>query len=403
MPRVALAFSGGLDTTFCAVWLREERGLDVVTVTVDTGGLDDAGRSAIAARSAACGAERHVLADGRARVFDRFVTYLVKGNVLRGGVYPLCVGAERVVQAEEIARVAREIDAGAVAHGSTGAGNDGVRFDVAFAVRLPGVEIITPIRDLGLTREASEAYLRERGIPVEARMRDYSFNVGLWGTTIGGRETHDAWAEPPAAAFRTTADPTTAPPAGEELILRFEQGIPVAIDGDRLAGVPLVERLNEVGSRHGVGRGIHVGDTILGIKGRLAFEAPAPLVLIRAHQEIEKLVLSPRQALWKQRLGDTWGSLLHEGLFDDPLARDVEAFLDRSQELVTGDVRVRLRQGRIEVVGARSPYSLLGAEGARYGETAGWTGEEARAFARLYGLSTVHAARRRRSEPEDTP
>ncbi len=402
MSRAILAFSGGLDTSYCAVWLRESLGHEVITVTVDTGGLESADRDAIAARAEECGAARHVLVDGRARVWDECVTYLVMGNVLRGEVYPLCVGAERIVQADEVARVAETEGAGVIAHGSTGAGNDGVRFDVAFAVRRPEAEILAPIRDMSLTREQSAAYLREHGIPVPDKVTGYSVNVGLWGTTIGGRETHDSWETPPEDAYSLTADPLGAPTEPEELTIGFVRGVPVTLDGEPVDGVSLVTEINRRAATHGIGRGIHVGDTILGTKGRLAFEAPAPLVLIEAHRELEKLVLSRQQGLTKRSLAETYGNLLHEARWDDPAMRDIEAFLESSQRLVTGEARVRLRRGAFEVIGARSEHSLLGAEGGKYGETAAWTGPEARAFARIYGVSTVLAARAHRDDREQS-
>jgi argininosuccinate synthase len=393
MNRIALAFSGGLDTSFAAVWLREEREAAVVTVTVDTGGIPPDEADRIRQRSAELGAERHVHVDARRRVFDGFVTYLVKGNCLRGGVYPMAVGAERVAQAEAVVDAAREHGASGICHGSTGAGNDGVRFDVAFRVLAPDLEILAPIRDLAPSREEEAAYLEKRGIPVSRATRRYSLNEGLWGTTIGGGETHDSWAEVPEEVYRLSRPEPDL--AAEDLVVGFERGVPVSLDGARRDGVDLVAELNRRAGRHGVGRGIHVGDTILGIKGRLAFEAPAAVVLVAAHRELEKLVLSGRQLALKATLGETYGSLLHEGLWFDPVVRDVEAFLDRSQELVTGEARVRLDRGRFAVTGTRSPHSLLGRGGAAYGErSAGWSGAEAAGFARIYGLSSALASAR---------
>ncbi len=392
---VVLAFSGGLDTSFAAVWLREERGADVVTVTVDTGGFLPGEAERIRARSAEIGAARHVFADARRRVWDGFVSWLIRGNCLRGGVYPMAVGAERVAQAEETVRVAREVGATAVAHGSTGAGNDGVRFDVAFRALAPDLTILAPIRSLGLGRDQETAYLAARGIAVPAKTSRYSYNEGLWGVTIGGGETFDSWAEVPEECYRLTRrEPGLA---AEDVVIGFTAGLPAALDGRPLDGLDLVAELNRRAGRHGVGRGLHVGDTILGIKGRVAFEAPAAVVLVHAHRELEKLVLTGRQNALKASLGDLWGALLHEGLWFDPVARDLEAFLDRSQERVTGDVRVRLSDGAFAVTGARSPHSLLGRGGAAYGERgAGWSGEEAAGFARLYGLAAELAAGRDR-------
>ena len=395
-PRIVLAFSGGLDTTFCAAWLRETEGADVVTVTVDTGGFAPAERRRIAARARAAGSVRHGTVDGRQRVYDRFCTYLIKGNCLRGGVYPLSVGAERIVQAEEVARVARREGAAAVAHGSTGAGNDQVRFDTAFAALLPGVRVVTPIRDLGWSRDREADWLAERGIEVDRSTRRYSVNAGLWGVTIGGGETHDPWKALPAEAWPTTPAPEDAPVRAEEIVLGFERGLPVSLGGRRMAPLALLERLGRSARRHGVGRGIHLGDTILGIKGRIAFEAPAPAVILKAHRELEKLVLTKAQQTWKQAVAEYYGDALHGALWFDPVMRDCEAFLDSSQGRVNGEARVRLYRGTCEVAGVRSPDSLLAGAGAQYGEgSRAWTGADAAGFARLHGLQGVLAARRR--------
>jgi argininosuccinate synthase len=394
-PRIVLAFSGGLDTTFCALWLRESEGADIVTVTVDTGGFSAPERDRIAARASEVGSVRHEFVDGRQAVWDRFCTYIVKGNCLRGGVYPLSVGAERIVQAEEVARVARDCGAVAVAHGSTGAGNDQVRFDTAFAALLPGVRILTPIRDLGWSRDREADWLEERGVRVDRSTRRYSVNAGLWGVTIGGGETHDPWLSLPPEAWPTTPEPEACPAEGAELVLGFERGLPVSVDGTRLAPLALLDRVGEVARRHGVGRGIHLGDTILGIKGRIAFEAPAPVVLLKAHRELEKLVLTKAQQAWKVQVGETYGAFLHEGLWFDPVMRDLEAFLDSCQERVNGEARVRLHRGSCEVAGVRGPDSLLAGAGATYGEGAkAWTGADAAGFSRLHGLQGVLAARR---------
>ncbi|MCK6527459.1 argininosuccinate synthase [Myxococcota bacterium] len=397
--RVVLAFSGGLDTSWCVLHLIG-LGAEVVTVTVDTGGLDEAERRRIGERAGELGASRHVLVDARDRVYEDHVSWLIRANARRGGVYPLCVGAERVVQARTVARVAREVCADAVAHGSTGAGNDQIRFDVALRALLPDLPVLTPIRDLQVTRERSAGELRAAGFPVRAETRDYSVNRGLWGTTIGGRETHDPWASPPPSAWPDTVDPDGAPPEGVEVVLGFRAGLPVSLGGEPLAGVPLVERLNHLGAAHGIGRGIHLGDTILGIKGRIAFEAPAAAVLIDAHRELEKLVLTRLQAHHKDQLAAVYGMLLHEGQYFDPVMRDIEAFLASSQRVVEGDARVLLRRGRVEVRGVRSPYSLMDEAVGRYGEDSRlWSGEDARGFARLYGLQGVLAERARRARP----
>jgi len=393
-PRpVVLAFSGGLDTSWCLLHLKRA-GHSVITVTVDTGGFTPEELRSIEARARALGAARHVAVDARERVWREVIATLVRGNVLRGEVYPLSVGAERVTQAAEVARVARETGAGAVAHGSTGAGNDGIRFDVALSVLAPGLRIVAPVRELGITRETETRELREAGFPVEPKTTRYSVNRGLWGTTIGGGETHRSWEEPSEEAWTLTVSPARAPDQPRELVLGWERGLPVSLDGRPLAGPALVAALNEQAGAHGVGRGLHVGDTILGIKGRIAFEAPAAVVLIRAHRELEKLVLTRWQQYWKKVIADFYGMMLHEGLWFDPVMRDVEAFIERSQERVSGETRVRLFKGNVDVPGVRSPFSMMAPDLARYGEEARYfDGRDAEGFARIFGVPSVLAAR----------
>ncbi len=393
--KVALAFSGGLDTSFCVPWLREERGAEVVTVLVNTGGATREALDAAAAQATALGASRHVEVDARKRVYDDHVVWLIRGNVLRGDVYPLCVGAERTCQAVEVARIARELGCDAVAHGSTGAGNDQVRFDVVFRVLLPDATLLTPIRELGLTRERAAAWLRERGLPVPPAASRYSVNRGLWGTTFGGGWTHDPWEPPPPDVWGAPA----SPPPPRDVIVAWEDGLPVALDGVPLEGPDLVERLGEITRAHGIGYGIHLGETVMGIRGRVAFEAGAPLFLIAAHRELEKLVLTRWQAFWKDHLAHFYGERLHEGQHLDPVMRDIEAMIRSSQRKVAGDTRVRLDAGRFQVTGVRSPFALAGEGFGRYGEEASlWTGEEARAFAKIAAIPALLAASR-----EETP
>ena len=395
---VVLAFSGGLDTSFCVPYLRETTGAPVHTVTVNTGGFTDADLAAVEARAHALGAASHTTVDGRADLFERVLRFLVYGNVLRGGVYPLCVGPERVVQAAALVDVAARLGASRLAHGSTGAGNDQVRFDGALRLlaetRLGPVEVLAPIRSLNLSREASAAYLAERGAAVSAEAAAYSVNRGLWGTTIGGRETHATDGVLPEAAWPHTVAPADAPDAPLRIRIGFEAGVPVSLDGDSLAPVALVEALTAIGEAHGVGRGVHVGDTILGIKGRVAFEAPAALTLIAAHRELEKLVLTRAQLAAKAGLAETYGALVHEGQFFDPLGRDVEAFLASSQARVTGTATVEFFKGALRVLGATSPHSLFDAGVATYGEAATlWDGRDAEGFTRIHGVQALLAAR----------
>jgi argininosuccinate synthase len=331
---------------------------------------------------------------------DRFVATLIRGNVLRGGVYPVSVAAERTQQAIEVAGVARELGADAVAHGSTGAGNDQVRFDVAFRVLLPGVAIVTPIRELGLKREEAMAWLEQRGIPIPAGASRYSVNRGLWGTTLGGGWTHDPWAAPPADAWGDVGAASSAAASGGELTIAWSEGLPVSLDGVAMAGPDLVEALSERLEPFSIGRGIHIGETVLGIKGRIGFAAGAALVLVQAHRELEKLVLTRWQSFWKDHVAQFWGDRLHEGQAFDPVMRDIEAMIASSQRRVTGETRVRLAPGTFAVDGVRSPFSLMDVSVARYGESnALWSGDEAAAFAKIASIPSILAARRGAGEP----
>ncbi len=387
--RIVLAFSGGLDTTYCVPRLIE-RGFSVHTAFVNTGGATQEEREAIRSQALAVGAVEHHEVDARAEVFTRFVRYLIQGNVLRGEVYPLSVAAERTQQAISVIEVARQVGAAAVAHGSTGAGNDQIRFDIAFRVLAPDLQIVTPIRDEALTRERAIAYLTERNLPVPAKASAYSINKGLWGTTWGGGWTHDTWAGPPAELV----DPPADAPGPVEMVIGWEHGIPRSVDGTTFAGAELVAHLAEVADRYGIGRNIHVGETALGIKGRIGFEAGAALLLIAAHRELEKLVLTKWQGFWKDQLGRFYGDRLHEGHYFDPALRDIEALFESSQQRVTGETRIRLAPGRFMVTGARSPHSMMDPAVATYGEENRlWTGDEARDFARVAAIPSLLAAR----------
>jgi len=386
---VALAFSGGLDTSWCVPRLRDA-GWVVHTVHVDTGGSDPAERDAIADQARAAGADRHHEVDARQAVYDRFVRFMIQGNVLRGGVYPLSVAAERTQQAIAVVDVARSIGARALAHGSTGAGNDQVRFDIAFRALAPDLELLTPVREAGATRARSIADLEARGIPVPERSGDYSINRGLWGTTWGGGWTHDPWTGPPDELSEPPADA----PDPVEIVLEWRTGLPVALDGEPLAGPALVARIEEIAGAYGIGRGIHVGETALGIKGRIGFEAAAAVVLVTAHRELEKLVLTRWQSFWKDHLASFYGDRLHEGQWLDPALRDIEAMIASSQRRVTGETRVRLAPGRVLVTGARGPSTLLDPSLAVYGEESRqWDGSDARSFTRIAALPSMLAAR----------
>jgi argininosuccinate synthase len=388
-PTLALAFSGGLDTSYCVPRLAE-RGFSVQTVFVNTGGTTPEQCAAIRAQAMACGAVAHHEVDARALVFDRFVRVLIQANVLRGGVYPLSVAAERTQQAISVVEVARQIGAVAVAHGSTGAGNDQIRFDIALRVLAPELQIVTPIREESLSREASIAYLEARGLPVPPKSGAFSINRGLWGTTWGGGWTHDTWAAPPDELL----DPPADAPAPVDQVIGWERGVPVTLDGAAMSGHSIVDALSARAAEYGIGHGIHVGETALGIKGRIGFEAGSALILISAHRELEKLVLTKWQSFWKDQLGTFYGDRLHEGHYFDPTLRDIEALVRSSQQKVTGETRVRFAPGRFLVTGARSPWSMMDRAVATYGEeNVLWTGDEAKAFARVGAIPELLAMR----------
>ncbi len=384
---IILAFSGGLDTSFCVPWLMETYDRPVVTATIDTGGLDAAARAALAERSRALGAVEHVLIDARDTFFDEVLKFLVFGNVRRGQLYPLCVGAERGIQARLLADVARERSATTVAHGCTAAGNDQVRFEVILRTLAPGLEILAPVRDHAWQRKDQVAFLEARGVPVPASGSAYSINRGLWGVTIGGTETLTSTGSIPDAAWVLSATAFADPRPPESVTITYEHGVPTAVNGEPGAPVALIERLEQIGSRFGIGRGIHLGDTIIGTKGRVAFEAPAAELLIVAHRELEKLTLTGLQQRIKEPLGLTYGDLVHEGRQLDPVCRDIEALLASSQRRVTGTVTCLLRPGSLFVQGTESPHSLLAASRGKYGEAAGeWTAADALGFSKILSL-----------------
>ena len=385
---IILAFSGGLDTSFCVPWLRETYGREVITATIDTGGLDAAAAARLERRALALGAVEHVLVDARQDFFDSVIRHMIAGNVLRGNAYPLCVGAERGLQAARLAELAVDRQATTVAHGCTAAGNDQVRFEVALRTLSPGLDVLAPVRDNSWIREEQLEYLEKHGLPLPDQGSDYSTNRGLWGITIGGRETLTSQSSIPESAWVLSANAFSEPAEASTHELRFEAGIPVALDGETLPPVALIEKLEQLAGRYGIGRGIHLGDTVLGTKGRVAFEAPAAITLITAHRELEKLVLSAQQARLKDSLAAAYGDLIHEGRQLDLVCRDVEAFLDSSQARVTGTVQFTLRPGSLFIDGTDSPHSLLAATRGVYGEAAGeWTAADTLGFARILSLT----------------
>jgi len=384
---IILAFSGGLDTSFCVPWLKETYGREVITATVDTGGIDAAAAEALEERALALGAIEHVRVDARDDFFDTVIRHLIAGNVLRGNAYPLCVGAERGLQATRLAELAMARGASTVAHGCTAAGNDQVRFEVALRTLSPGLEVLAPVRDNSWVREEQLAFLESKGLPLPAQGSDYSINRGLWGITIGGRETLTSQASIPESAWVLSADAFEQPRPPSEHVLTFEAGIPTELDGEKMTPVALIEALETLAGQYGIGRGIHLGDTVLGTKGRVAFEAPAAITLITAHRELEKLVLSAQQARVKDSLAAVYGDLVHEGKQLDLACRDIEAYFASSQARVTGRVAFTLRPGQVFVTGVDSPHSLLAATRGVYGEAAGeWTAADALGYARILSL-----------------
>jgi argininosuccinate synthase len=391
---IVLAYSGGLDTSFLVPWIAEVHQRPVITVTVDTGGIDGEAARTLAARSRALGAVAHHQIDARAGYFEQVLRFLIMGNVRRGQLYPLCVGAERVMQAQTIARMARELKSDTVAHGCTAAGNDQVRFEVALRTLAPDLAVLAPVRDRAFKRAEELEYLKSRGLPVPPTGAAYSVNRGLWGVTIGGQETLTSGGSIPDDAWLLTRDAFARPRQSERHVLGFVAGRPASLDGRAAAPVEIIEQLEALAAPFGIGRGIHLGDTIIGTKGRVAFEAPAAEVLLTAHRELEKLTLTGRQQRIKELLAQPYGDLVHEGQLLDPVCRDIEALLISSQERVTGEVRFRLQTGNLFVEGVESPYSLMAASRGVYGEAAGeWSAVDALGFSRIVSLPGVFYTR----------
>lgn len=385
--KVVLGFSGGLDTTFCVKYLSEDKGFEVHSVIVNTGGFSREELAQIEAHAYALGVTSHKTVDAVKGYYDRIIKYLVMGNVLKNNTYPLSVSAERLVQALHIAEHAIELKADAVAHGSTGAGNDQVRFDMVFHNMLPGVEIITPIRDMKLSRETEIEYLKGKGVNMNFAKAAYSINKGLWGTSVGGRETLSSKGMLPEDAWPTQVANTGT----EEVELGFEKGELVSVNGQKFSHpVEAIQKLQEIAGPYGIGRDVHVGDTIIGIKGRVGFEAAAPLIILKAHHLLEKHVLTKWQLNWKDQLALFYGNWLHEGQILDPVMRDIEAFFISTQKNVTGKVWAQLHPYRFQLNGIESPYDLMSSRFGKYGEmNTGFTGEDVRGFSRIFGNQTA--------------
>ncbi len=392
MKKIILAFSGGLDTSFCVLHL-QQKGFEVVTLTVDTGGFSNQDKEDIAKQAKLLKVKKHYFIDGKNDLYDALVAYIIKGNILRGGVYPLSAGPERIVIATKLVEIAQKENASYVAHGSTGAGNDQIRFDVTIKVLAPHLKILTPIRELGIKREEELAILEKHGIPVPNIAKSYSINKGMLGVTIGGKETKGSWESPAEEVYSGVTPLEKTPNKPDLIVINFKEGLPVGINGKALDGVVIIDQLAKLGGKHGIGKNIHLGNTILGIKGRVAFAAPAITILIKAHKELEKLVLTKWQSFWKDILTEVYGSFLHEALYFDPVMKDIEAMIDSSQKHVTGEVKIKLFKGNIIVEGYKSPYSLMNPQVATYGEeNVLWDGKDAEGFAKIYGLQSLLAA-----------
>ena len=380
MKKLVLAYSGGLDTSYCVKYLSEEKGFEVHAVSVNTGGFTDEEIDEIGKKAELLGASSYRSIDAVQNYYDQVIKYLIFGNVLRNNTYPLSVSAERIIQAMEIVKYAQEIGAEYIAHGSTGAGNDQVRFDSIFQIMAPGIEIVTPIRDEKLSREEEITYLKENGIDINWEKAKYSINKGLWGTSVGGDETLTSHLPLPELAY-----PSQLVEKGSaQITLTFTQGELTAINGEKNDPVANIEKLNELGSKYAIGRDIHVGDTIIGIKGRVGFEAAAALIIIKAHHLLEKHTLSKWQQFQKEQMGNFYGMLMHEGNYLDEVMRNIEVFLLDTQKNVTGDVFISLHPYRFTLDGIESPKDLMNSDFGSYGEmNRGWTSEEAKGFIKI--------------------
>ena len=385
--KLVLGFSGGLDTTYCALYLSQDKGYEVHSVIVNTGGFTEEELKQVEKHAYSLGVKTHTTIDAVKGYYDRIVKYLIFGNVLKNNTYPLSVSAERISQAVHIAEHAQKLGATAVAHGSTGAGNDQVRFDMIFNIMIPGVEIITPIRDLKLGREEEISYLKERKVQMNFEKAAYSINKGLWGTSVGGKETLQSKGLLPEEAWPIQVTKLD----NEEMVIDFEKGEIKKVNGKSFNHPSeAIQFIQSIVGAFGIGRDIHVGDTIIGIKGRVGFEAAAPMVILKAHHALEKHVLTKWQLSWKDQLAQFYGNWLHEGQIMDPVMRDIEAFFEQSQSQVTGTVFVQLMPYRFQIIGIESVYDLMSSKFGKYGEmNTGWSGEDVRGFSKIFGNQTA--------------
>ncbi|MHB9054733.1 MAG: argininosuccinate synthase [Paludibacteraceae bacterium] len=381
--KVVLAFSGGLDTSFCAKYLADEKGYELYTAVANTGGFSAEELKIIEDKAYRLGAVKHIAIDVTQEYYEKSIKYMVFGNVLRNGTYPISVSSERIFQAIAIINYAKEIGAEYVAHGSTGAGNDQVRFDLTFEILAPNIKILTPTRDMVLTREYEINYLKEHGYVADFKKMEYSINKGLWGTSIGGKETLKSEQTLPDNAY-----PSQIVKTGEETVtIGFENGEIVSVNGEKTENkIHLINKLEDIANKYGIGRDMHIGDTIIGIKGRVGFEAAAPMLIINAHKMLEKHTLTKWQQYWKDQLGNWYGMFLHEAQYLEPVMRDIEQFLQSSQQNVTGTVSLILRPRNYTLVGVESPFDLMKTDFGEYGEVnKAWTADDVKGFTKILG------------------
>ncbi len=383
MKKVVLAFSGGLDTSYCAIYLSKEMGLEVHAALANTGGFSPEELEDIRRRALALGVTSYVALDVAQDYYEHQIKYMIFGNVLKNGTYPISVSSERISQATAIAKYAKEIGADYLCHGSTGAGNDQVRFDMIFNIIAPEIKVIALIREKRLSREEEINYLREHGVDFDFKKAEYSINQGIWGTSVGGKETLTSHDTLPESAYPSQLKAKDT----KRITLKFEKGELVGVEGkmydDRIEAI---QALQHIAAPYAVGRGMHVGDTIIGIKGRVGFEAAAPMIIIKAHHMLEKHVLTKWQLFWKDQISQFYGNYLHEGQYYDPVMRDMEAMLAKSQRNVTGEVYVDLMPYRFDIVGIKSDHDLMSSKFGAYGETmSDWTSVDVEGFGRIFG------------------
>ena len=378
--KVVLAFSGGLDTSFCVPYLINEKGLEVHTVVVNTGGFSAEESKQIEERAYALGATTHTHIDAVQDYYNRGVKYLIYGNVLKNNTYPLSVSSERFFQAMEVLNHVKKVGAKHVAHGSTGAGNDQIRFDIVFEILAPDVQIIAPVRENSLTRQYEIDYLKDNGFESSWEKSKYSINQGLWGTSVGGVETLTSGGVLPEEAYPSQVEKQGA----ERIKIGFEKGEPTSLNGEKMNPVNLILKLHDIASAYGIGRDVHVGDTIIGTKGRVAFEAPSPLIIVKAHHLLEKHSLTKQQMYWKEQLSNWYGQLMHEAQFLEPVMRNIETFLDDTQKYVSGEVEIELRPYHFSVLGCNPEFDLMSSKFGEYGETnKSFTGQDVIGFTKV--------------------